>query len=177
MATELDTGVWLLERLCPLERTLWAQYFENSLSVLFCSLKLFKKRLLGQDLLEDLWYCRSSNSEIKIRNYLLKWQRKHIVCVGIWYFLFSSIRENPSPSIWFPASFGSWKEQESHAWTLQYHLLSTTELHLRTLLLIITVFKEDGALYTTMNETSRFLSVKNGLFHKAADACQRTHCD
>lgn len=66
---------------------------------------------------------------------------------------------------------------ESHAWTLQYQLLGTTELHLRTVLLIIAVFKQDGALYMMMNQSSRFSSVKNGLFHKAADACQRTHCD
>lgn len=66
---------------------------------------------------------------------------------------------------------------ESHAWTLQYQLLGTTELHLRMVLLVTTVFKQDGALYMTMNQSSSFSSVKNGLFHKAAGACQRTHCD
>ena len=66
---------------------------------------------------------------------------------------------------------------ECHAWTLQYQLLGATELHLGTVLLIITVFKQDGALYMVMKQRSRFSSVKNGLFHKATDACQTTQCD
>lgn len=103
-------------------------------------------------------------------------KKTHWLCLNVLISLWLNTRESMSQHLvsW---SLGQLEGVESHAWTLRYQLLGTRELHLRTVLWIITIFKQDGTLYMTMNQSSRFSSMKNSPFHKTADTCQRTHCD